>query len=509
MATESHRAGVIHVTIYVVRPGDTLFVIARRFGVTIESIAQLNDIPDPNVLVVGQALAIPEPQIESPVLRYTVVRGDTLWGIAALFDVTVAEIVAANNIADPNLIYVGQVLAILRWTFQTYTVVAGDTLSRIAARFGTTVEMLARVNRIADPNLIFVGQILIIPIRDVLARPKPLIETLGYIFPLTEASIRRILEETGRYITYTGIFSFPVEASGGLRPVTGFRPAVTVSRSLDISPLAVVSNFDGVNFNPAVARGAMTGAARSATIASILSLLAVENFAGVNVDFENMYPEDRQLYTSFIADLSAAVRGAGFLMTNAMAPKSADLPNQPWVGAFDYRALAPHLDFTLLMTYEWGWSGGPPEAIAPANLVRRVLEYAVVQIPPGKILQGMPLYGYDWLVPAPPGTLATTVTPPNAVALAARFGADINYDPIAQAPWFRYTDAAGRRHEVWFEDVRSVQAKHAMTEEFNLRGTGYWNFFYSFNQNWLVVEDRFRVRKYTGGIVRSGGLAAA
>ncbi|NLF28953.1 MAG: LysM peptidoglycan-binding domain-containing protein, partial [Clostridiales bacterium] len=98
---------------------------------------------------------------------YTVVRGDTLSGIAARFGTTVAELVRLNNIANPNLIFPGQVLIISEGTTppptgQTYTVVRGDTLSGIANRFGTTVAELVRLNGIADPNLIFPGQILII-----------------------------------------------------------------------------------------------------------------------------------------------------------------------------------------------------------------------------------------------------------------------------------------------------------------------------------------------------------
>lgn len=134
-------------------------------------------------------------------------------------------------------------------------------------------------------------------------------------------------------------------------------------------------------------------------------------------------------------------------------------------------------------------------AIAPVNLVRRVLEYAVGRIPPGKILMGIPLYGYDWTVPAPQGTLARTVTPPQAVELAARHGVNINFDQTAQAPWFRYVDEAGAHHEVWFEDARSSVAAHALIERFGLRGASYWNLVLSYPQNWAALEDRCTVQK--------------
>ena len=93
---------VIHVVVL----GDTLYAIARRYGVSIESIAAANAVSDPNVLVVGQALAIPDARVPAP-LVYAVRPGDTLHVIAGLFSTTVQAIAAANAIANVNLIYVG------------------------------------------------------------------------------------------------------------------------------------------------------------------------------------------------------------------------------------------------------------------------------------------------------------------------------------------------------------------------------------------------------------------
>ncbi len=482
--------------IHVVAPGDTLYAISRRYGVSVGAIAAANSIPDPNVLVVGQALAITlEPPPTAP-LVYTVRPGDTLYVIAGLFSTSVQAIAAANAVTDPNRIYLGQRLAIPGWTYQVYTVTAQDTLSALARRFSTTVQLLVAANGIVNPNLIIVGQPLIIPLRSPEIRPRLPVETNGYLFPLSEGAVRRTLVGISHDLTYVSVFSFPVDGRGGVIYAPGAAgPSVGVARSLGIVPLAVISNFDGSNFSPELAREAMSGATGDATVESIVDFAVSEGFLGVNVDFENMYPEDRQLYTAFIAALSRAAHARGLSLSNAMAPKWADWPTLSWVGAFDYAGLAPHLDFTMLMTYEWGWSGGPPMAVAPVNLVRRVLEYAVRLIPPGKILMGMPLYGYDWTVPAPAGTLANTVTPPQAVELAARYGVNISFDDVAQAPWFRHVDQSGAQHEVWFEDVRSAVAAYALIETFGLRGASYWNLAFNYPQNWLALEDRFIVQK--------------
>ncbi len=176
-------------TTYVVVAGDTLGAIAARFGTTVAALAALNHIADPNLIYAGQVLTIsgggaaPQPQPSwgpAAGATYTVVAGDTLGAIAARFGTTVAALAALNHIADPNLIYAGEVIALTgsgggnapapaptpsaptSSSGTTYTVVAGDTLGAIAARFGTTVAALAALNHIANPNLIYAGEVLLI-----------------------------------------------------------------------------------------------------------------------------------------------------------------------------------------------------------------------------------------------------------------------------------------------------------------------------------------------------------
>ena len=147
---------------YTVKSGDTLSVIANDFGVTVDQLVRWNNISNPNLITVGQILYFSDKSSSGSGTTYVVQAGDTLSGIAARFGTTVAELVSLNNISNPNLIYVGQVLKIQLSgnSSRTYTVQAGDTLSSIAARFGTTVANLVALNNISDPNLIYVGQVL-------------------------------------------------------------------------------------------------------------------------------------------------------------------------------------------------------------------------------------------------------------------------------------------------------------------------------------------------------------
>lgn len=177
---------------YTVVPGDTLYSIAGRFGTSVDALVAANGIANPNLIFPGQVLTVPGGTQPPPSGggTYTVVAGDTLYSIAARNGTTVDALVSANNIANPNLIYPGQVLRIPGTTPPppqpaTYTVVPGDTLSSIAARHGTTVAALVAANNIANPNLIFPGQVLLLTATGAPAEVVRQVQTAGRVALLT------------------------------------------------------------------------------------------------------------------------------------------------------------------------------------------------------------------------------------------------------------------------------------------------------------------------------------
>ena len=146
-------------------------------------------------------------------------------------------------------------------------------------------------------------------------------------------------------------------------------------------------------------------------------------------------------------------------------------------------------------SYEWGYTYGPPMAVAPVGAVRRVVEFALTQMDAAKILLGFPNYAYDWTLPFTAGaTRAQSIGNEAAPLLAAQYGAEIQFDTQSQTPYFTYLDEAGQPHEIWFEDVRSAQAKFALLPEYGLLGLGYWNFMRPFTagfslQNYLFTAS--------------------
>lgn len=153
---------------YFVKSGDNLTRIALWYNTTVENLVRLNNIQNPDLIYIGQRLliSVSDDPNKSKEVKYTVRRGDTLSKIANRYGITVNEIVALNNIQNPNLIFVGQQLripldnSINQMQNVYYRVQRGDRLWRIAKMYRTTVSNIARLNGIRNPNLIFVGQIL-------------------------------------------------------------------------------------------------------------------------------------------------------------------------------------------------------------------------------------------------------------------------------------------------------------------------------------------------------------
>ena len=417
---------------------------------------------------------------------HVVKRGETLWYISRIYGVTINSIVQINQMNNPDLILVGQAL-IIPTEDDIYTVKPGDTLWAISRRYGVTITDLARENNIANPNLIYPGQRLRIP--------KPTIEVNGYLTQIG-ATGERILGGTGEYLTYFSMFSYGITAEGGLIQLDD-ASVLEVARNLRVTPLMSLTNFLGRRFSSDLAHSLLSNvAAQEILLTNIVNAMREKGYKGLNIDFEYVYPADRELYNQFLRRARDRMHANGYSISTALAPKvSADQVGLLYE-AHDYPVHGQLADFVVLMTYEWGWSGGPPWAIAPINEVRRVLDYAVTAIPRNKILMGVPLYGRDWKLPFVAGTtIAETVLYNEAIRRAQNYKVEIQYNNLYQSPFYRYWDTTGAQHEVWYEDARSYDAKYKTVKEYGLRGVSYWSLNLQTPQNWPMLLDNFRVAK--------------
>ena len=370
----------------------------------------------------------------------------------------------------------------------------GDTVDRIADSTGASVEQLIYDNQLEYPYGLAVGQALLV--NDNVRNAGRAISVSGYAYPFINEDV---LEQTLPYLSELPIFSYGFTMEGELIPPSYGDDEWMIREALRFGtqPILTLTPFgpDG-NFNNQLIHSVVNNASyRDSLIQNLLTVMEEKGYQGVDIDFEYILAEDRDAFSAFVRQVAETMRNAGDHTSVALAPKtSSDQAGLLYEGK-DYRALGEAADHVLLMTYEWGYTYGPPMAVAPVNQVRRVVEYALTQIPREKIDLGIPNYGYDWPLPYQRGvTAATTISNVQAVRIAVEQGAEILFDPVAQSPYFRYTEN-GTGHEVWFEDVRSLQEKFNLIKTYNLRGCGYWQIMQWFRANWLLLYSQFYILK--------------
>ncbi|MGI6070643.1 MAG: glycosyl hydrolase family 18 protein [Blautia sp.] len=369
-----------------------------------------------------------------------------------------------------------------------YVVNPGDSVFSIAAAFGLSPEQILYENQLYGQQHLVVGQALLL---SVPAKPQellPAMEVSGYAYPFIDMGI---LGESIRTIQKLLVFSYGYTTEGELvPPMVDDLPLVITAWENGVRPILVLTPFgpDGRFNNYLVNVLVENPQIQEQLIENLLFTVEDRGYAGVDVDFEYILPQDREAYAQFVGSLRERMNALGYEVSVALAPKvSADQPGLLYEG-MDYRLLGENADSVFLMTYEWGYTYGPPMAVAPLNQVRRVVEYAVLEIPVEKIIMGIPNYAYDWTLPYERGvTAARLISNVEAVRIAAENNAQILFDQTAASPHFSY-QREGLDHEVWFEDVRSIDAKLRLAAEFGLAGVGYWNLMRPFRANWLLLD---------------------
>ncbi|MCB7520828.1 LysM peptidoglycan-binding domain-containing protein [[Clostridium] hylemonae] len=376
---------------------------------------------------------------------------------------------------------------------QIHVVTEGENIDGIAAAYGVEVWQLIYDNQLVYPYRLAVGQALLI--QTGARTPGRNIYVNGYAYPFVS---RWVLQQTLPFLSELSIFSYGFTAEGALIPPLlderwMIREAARFGTEavLTLTPLGPDGRFN----NRLISAVVHDESASDLLISNLLQVMREKGYRGLDIDFEYILADDRDAFTGFVQKAAEAVRADGRWISVALAPKTSEEQRGLLYEGKDYRALGEAADHVLLMTYEWGYTYGPPMAVAPLPQVRAVVEYAVTAIPDWKISLGIPNYGYDWPLPYERGvTRAETIGNVQAVQRAIEKGAVIRFDETSQSPYYNYVED-GTEHEVWFEDVRSLQEKFGLITEYELRGCGYWQIMQWFRANWLLLRDNFYILK--------------
>ncbi|WNS73491.1 glycosyl hydrolase family 18 protein [Bacillus sp. DTU_2020_1000418_1_SI_GHA_SEK_038] len=419
-------------SIHIVQSGDSLWAISKRYNVPIQSIINVNGLPASGIIIPDLALYIPDQAL--PIRSKIVASGDTLWELAQKYRTNINAILSANPGIQSNNLKIGQKINI----------------------------------------------------------PSPLklpMQTLGFIIPFSPQSFLPVLNQIANMISYLAIVSYSLTNEGYAYLAVDDSQVIEESKRLNVIPLLMIRNFENQQFSPElIGRVLENPVYRKNLINSLMNFIRSKGYGGVSIDFEFIPPPRRQDFNTFLNELKTAL-GPLILHVNVHA-KTADLPQNRIVGAYDYSAIGKAADIVAVMTIDYGYPTGPPNPVSPIWWIEDVIQYSISLIEPKKLQMALPLYGYDWRVR---DNLTKAYSLLYAQNLAISTGAQINYDRISSTPNFIYWEGSDR-HIVWFDDIRSFAEKYKLADQYDLLGITFWQLSLPFPQNWPYMMRNFTIQ---------------
>lgn len=416
---------------------------------------------------------------------HVVGTAENLWSISERYKVSISTIVHVNGLPSTTKIVPGLALYLPDNSLptRTYQIKAGDSLWELAQRFNSNLSLIHNANPGININQLHIGQIITIP-----SPTKLTIRTIGFFVP--SGPDLSLLDSLSNQLTYVAVVNYAFTNEGYAFAQIDDTAIVAKCKQLNMIPLLMIRNYISSGFSAELAGGVLGNPTyRQNLVASIVNLTISRGFGGVSLDLEFIPPTRRNDFTLFLQELKQQL-GNLLLQVNVHA-KTADLPTNRIVGAYDYAAIGNAVDLIAVMTMDYGYPGGPPDPISPYGWVEQVIKYALTQVSPQKLFMALPLYGYDKVVTTH-ATQGLSVL--NAQNKAISVGESIQFDETAKSPWFRYWSGTVE-HVVWFEDIRSYIEKYKLLDIYGLAGTTFWQISLPAPQNWAFINKNLTIIK--------------
>ncbi|MFT0801467.1 glycosyl hydrolase family 18 protein [Bacillus swezeyi] len=256
-----------------------------------------------------------------------------------------------------------------------------------------------------------------------------------------------------------------------------------------IKTWAVISNYSESiqDFDGDLASRVITDeTSRKHLTDQLVSLAKEHGYDGINIDFEAVLPEDRAAYSSFIQYVSESLEREQIQTMVSVPAKSADDPEDDWSWPYDYARIGQDADYVQVMTYDEHGSWSDPGSVASMDWIKSSLKFAVREISAGKVIMGIPSYGYDWDL---------TDQENNALkqwneiqTLKNETGAKPAYDAQTASMTFSYVDQVRHRHVVWYENEDTVEMKSRLSNDYHLAGVSVYSLSYESESFWRAVQ---------------------
>jgi cellulose synthase/poly-beta-1,6-N-acetylglucosamine synthase-like glycosyltransferase/peptidoglycan/xylan/chitin deacetylase (PgdA/CDA1 family)/spore germination protein YaaH len=245
-------------------------------------------------------------------------------------------------------------------------------------------------------------------------------------------------------------------------------PLESIARANGVRIIPVIGNATDGLFDQDRIDRMLAGPGADIVLNRLVDFVDVHDYAGLQIDFEQLTPEQIRKLIPWISRLHQRLAAQGKELSMALEVGFSDA---------DIRSLASVVDYAAIMAYDEHGENSLPGPISSAGFVDAALDRFTSLVPANKLILGVGIYGYDWKDGA---AVADSITNTEALTTAQGYRPEdrpsdvIDFDPKALEATFRYRDDKGAMHEVWFQDAASVANAMTMTRGRGLRGASLW-----------------------------------
>ena len=230
---------------------------------------------------------------------------------------------------------------------------------------------------------------------------------------------------------------------------------------------------------------------------TVYNEVMVRGYDGIDIDYENIRPEDGARFLEFIRRLSEKLHEQNKMISVTSQPKKSDQDIWSGPGAMDYTELGKMVDQFRIMTYDFHRMGSIPGPVSPPDWIKKVVEYTKSKVPKEKILVGIPFYGYDWCI-AGAGTDGGVVWD-GVQNILEKYSPTLEWDNKVKEPWFLYVDDERNTQVTYFEDAKSIGYKLDAIKDLDVAGITIWRLGSEDPENFSVIREKMG-KKVNGSV---------
>jgi len=302
---------------------------------------------------------------------------------------------------------------------------------------------------------------------------------LGWVVEYSSKSVEVYYQQHDKF-TWVSPTWYVIDSNGNVIEKVYDKDFVEKSKKWGVKVLPLVANE---GFQAEVCRRIFENEdIRKKVIEKLLQIVLERGYDGINIDFEGIYPEDRDKFTQFMKELYTVFKKHGKIVSIDVAAKTSDVKTG-WAGPYDYKELGKYTDLFIIMIYDYHWPGGQPGPISSLDWFEKVLDYALQTVPKEKIVAGIPFYGYDW----PASGRAKGLTYVMAIELAKKYGVKVIFDNKEGEATFTYT-IGWDKHTVWFNIAKSTELRIQIALKKGVNKIAAWRVGQEDPLTWKVIE---------------------